>query len=252
MLICSGMKTCVLFIVFFWVIATTSVEGQTCPRDWFAAEYSIITNNTFPRTDFRPDTDFSFFRDVAKFTSEEIETTIQDAIAFYASRFGLDFSASQPNELGVRRYQNATFTPLQFPVTFTATVNQWLKNGNTNSMCYVVRIGGLLGGFTGPQMLHGTYGGEEGILANPGHTLGYGYFSIDVCPQQPMLIRFQTPIPGRPDPIDGYSAVVSDLFHRTLGRGLEIGASRTVPHTADGSIRRFEFQSVHTFRSNQP
>ena len=67
-----------------------------------------------------------------------------------------------------------------------------------------------------------------------------------------MLIRFQTPIPGRPDPIDGYSAVVSDLFHRTLGRGLEIGASRTVPHTADGSIRRFEFQSVHTFRSNQP
>lgn len=92
------MKTCALFIVFVWVIASTSVGGQTCPRDWFAAEYSIITNNTFPRTDFRPDTDFSFFRDVAKFTSEEIESTIQGAIDFYASRFGLDFS-SQPKRV---------------------------------------------------------------------------------------------------------------------------------------------------------
>ena len=62
------------------------------------AEYSIITNNTFPRTDFRTDTDFSFFRDVAKFTSEEVESNIQSAIDFYASRFGLDFS-SQPKRV---------------------------------------------------------------------------------------------------------------------------------------------------------
>ena len=246
------MKSWLLFITLFGVIVTTSVESQTCPQEWFAAEYSIITNNTFPRTDFRPDANFSFFRDVAKLTPEEIDSTVQNAIDFYATRFGLDFSSSDPDELGVRRYQNATFTPLRFPVTFTATVNRWLRNGNTNSVCYAVGIGGLLGGFTGFQMLHGTYGGEDGILANRGHSLGYGYFSIDVCPQQPLLIQFQTPIPGRPDPIDGYSVVVSDLFHRTLGRGLEVGASRTVPHTADGSILRFEFQSVHTFRNSQP
>ena len=43
------------------------------------------------------------------FTEEEIEQVTEDAIQFYNTKYGLDFSQSEPNELGQPFFQNATF-----------------------------------------------------------------------------------------------------------------------------------------------
>ena len=240
------MTNWILLLALFGVISTTGVVGQTCPQDWFPVQFNIVANVTFPATAFAPDADFSYYRDVLKFTPEEIETDLQNAINFYATRFGLNFS-TEPDESGVRRYQNATFNPIRFPAAFTTTVNRWLKNGNTRSTCYTIRAGGFLLSFTGPQMLHGTYGGVEGKPANVGAGAGYGYHSIEICPQSPFVIQFQNPIPGHPHPVDRYNTIKSDVFHRTLGQGIELGASRIVPHNGDSSMLRYEYETVVTF-----
>ena len=240
-----------VFVSLLGFIVITCVMGQTCPQEWFAAEFSIISNNTFASVDAGPDTDNTFFRNVARFTSEEIEADLQNAINFYSTRFGLDYS-SEPDELGVRRFQNTTFSPINFPVTFTATVNSWLRSGQTSSACYPVRAGGYIIRFTSDQILHGTYGGEQGILASSRDGLGYGYYVIDACPQEPLLIRFENTIPDRFDPIDGYSVIKEDVFHRTLGKGLAFGTSKTTSESADGSILRYEFRVVVNFPKNEP
>ena len=92
-----------VFISLLGFIATTGVMGQTCPQGWFAAEFSIISNNTFAAVDAGPDTDNTFFRNVARFTSEEIEADLQNAINFYATRFGLNYF-SEPDDC-VTAYQ---------------------------------------------------------------------------------------------------------------------------------------------------
>ena len=240
-----------VFVSLLGFIVTTGVMGQTCPQEWFAAEFSMIANNTFAAVDAGPDTDNTFFRNVARFTSEEIEADLQNAINFYSTRFGLDYS-SEPDEFGVRRFQNTTFSPINFPVTFTATVNSWLRSGQTRSACYPVRTGGYIIRFTSDQILHGTYGGEQGILASSRDGLGYGYFVIDACPQEPLLIRFENTIPDHFDPIDGYSVIKEDVFHRTLGEGLALGTSKTTSESADGSILRYEFRVVVNFPKNEP
>lgn len=242
------MTNWMLLVALFGVLSTTGVMGQTsqCPQDWFPVQFNIVANVTFPVAAFAPDVDFSYHRDVLKFTPEEIETDQQNAINFFATRFGLNFS-SGPDESGVRRYQNAFFSPFRFPSTFTTTINRWLKNGNTRSTCYTVRAGGFLLSFSGPQMLHGTYGGEEGKPANVGAGAGYGYHSIEICPQSPFVIQWQNPIPGHPHPVDRYNTIKSDLFHRTLGQGIELGASRIVFHNGDESTYRYEYETVVTF-----
>ena len=47
------------------------------------------------------------------FTEEEIEQVTEDAIQFFDTMYGLDFSQSEPNELGQRFFQNATFFPFR-------------------------------------------------------------------------------------------------------------------------------------------
>ena len=225
--------------------------GQMCPQEWFAAEFSVISNNTFAAVDAGPDTDYTFLREIARFTPQEIEADLQNAIDFYATRFGLDYS-SEPDEFGVRSFQNTTFSPVNFPVTFTATVNSWLKSGSTRSTCYPVRTGGYIIRFNADQILYGTYGGEQGILASSNDGLGYGYFVIDVCPQEPLLIRFENTIPDRFEPINGYSVIKEDVFHRTLGEGLALGTSKTTIESADGSILRYEFRVVLHFPKIEP
>ena len=245
------MKIWVLFISLLGVIATTSVMGQTCPEEWFAAEFSVIANSTYAAADAGPDTDNTFFRDVVKFTDEETETYLQNAINFYATRFGLNYS-TEPDEFGVRHFQNTTFSPINFSVTLTATVNSWLRSGQTRSACYPVRAGGYRIQFNAEQILHGTYGGEQGILASSNDGIAYGYYVIDVCPQEPLLIRFESTIPYRFDPIDGYSVTKEDVFHRTLGEGLAFGTLKTTNESADGSILRYEFRVVFNFPKNEP
>ena len=64
------------------------------------------------------DTNLTFFREVLGFDDSEIEQETQNAFQFFNERFGLDFSQSEPNELGIRSFENATFQPSRQPMVY--------------------------------------------------------------------------------------------------------------------------------------
>ena len=61
------------------------------------------------------DTNLTLFREVLGFDDSEIEQETQNAFQFFNERFGLDFSQSEPNELGIRSFESATFNHLGNP-----------------------------------------------------------------------------------------------------------------------------------------
>ena len=229
-----------LFLVVLCFGGAYSVQPTSCPtRDWFNAEFVSITDVVIPSQSAAvvSDPDLTFFRDIMLFTEEEIERETQDAMEFFNTKFGLDFSQSVLNELGERMIENAVMFPYIFDNQYTITYNRWIISGNTNNLCFENRDGGYGVRFTGERLLHGTYGGEEGIPSPPGPVLGvvHGFYNIPVCPQEPLVIRYSSGTPFRSN-IDGIFTINCDLFHRVWGPGLAQGTLRFLP-TEDGRVR---------------
>ena len=59
-------------------------------------------------------------------------------------------------------------------------------------------------GFTGDQMLYGSYGGDEGKPARAGEILFFGFYHIDVCKQSPVIIYYRSNTPLRAEPVAQY------------------------------------------------
>ena len=68
-----------------------------------------ITNMTFPTTSTQLDADLTYYRQVLKFTEDEIDCERENAINFFKQYYGLDFSNIEPDEQGQRVLGNATF-----------------------------------------------------------------------------------------------------------------------------------------------
>ena len=137
---------------------------EDCPQ---GAEFIISFDSVVSVAEFRqniPDPNLTFFRNVLKFSEQEIQTATQSAIEYFNTTFGLDFSESEPNQQSQQIYQNASFS-----VQYTATTkaNRWLMSGSTKSKCFDVHFGWFGVSFLNEQVLHGTYGGSEGKIALP-------------------------------------------------------------------------------------
>ena len=221
--------TCAVFLALLAIAA-----AQTCPSPWFDAHFVALVDQTLPPTrEFDPN--LTYFREVLRFTEQEIEQQTQNALQFYNTTYGLDFSQSQPNAQGERFYQNATFFPARLPISLRVSSNRWILNGNTRSRCFNLQEGGYWVYFTaGPQMLHGTYGGEQGRLATFPDDLRYGFYSIDACAQQPMVMQYQSRTPYRSS-VDRISYFNHQVFHRTLGTGSARGLQQFVINPSTGS-----------------
>ena len=233
----------ILFCMFTNGIATSS----NCPTpEWFAAEFVGIVDKVVS-SPVLVDSSLSFFREDLRFTEEQIAQVTEDAIQFYNTRFGLDFSQSEPDEMGRRFYQNATFFParLSREDQYVITFNRWIVSGNTRSVCFESGIGSLKVEFSDQQILHGTYGGEEGIPVTPPDALVYGWYNIPVCPQEPLVLLAICPTPFRLEPHDGIMNINCDLYHRVWGRGLVQGIIQYIP-TEDGRIH-FMVREILTF-----
>ena len=103
---------------------------------------------------------------------------------------------------------------------FTLVSNNWIATGRRRSKCFPVSSGSFQVTFNGTEMLHGVYGGEDGRPVNVGDSLVHGYFIIfNACAQQPILIQFQSDIPARRLPVEGWSIEALQLYNRQLGRG---------------------------------
>lgn len=229
--------------------ATYSSRGS-CPNEWFTAEYVSIADIVVSPSVLRPiiDTNFTFFKNVMLFTDEEIETVIQNAITFFKTRFGLDFSQSSPGTLGERVFQNATLLPyfVSPEVQFTVTLNRWILTGQTTTKCFENRFGGFLVSFASQTQLFGTYGGEDGIAIFPEETMFYSFYSIPVRRQQPTIIQFSSRTPFRLEPVDGFGILNFDLYNRDLGEGVAQGVYRVTETGEDGKVH-LSIRNVYTF-----
>ena len=248
-----------MFAVLFSVLAITNAAAQSCPANQIASDAQILLYSTdvLPTSGFRLpagnfDTNLTFFTDVLGYSGDEIQQEIQNALQFFSERFGLEFSLTQPNELGLRFFQNATLQPVRRNPRIRAILNRWILTGSTRSKCLVTAIGGFLVTFSGEQILKGTYGGEEGIDVPNDRILSYEYVSISVPPPcEPIVIQRQSPMPLESMRV-GILVLFYELSHRTLGQGAQQGFVQVERATAANgtSFLRLSVSAVLTFPPN--
>ena len=234
-------------------ILVTNTAAQSCPASLNSeAQIVLISNGTGPLSGLgapRVDTNLTYFREVLGYSDDEIQQDTQNAFQFFNERFGLDFSLSQPNEQGLRFFQNATFQPTRQPSGIVAIFNRWLLTGNTRSRCFNAALGGYFVSFNGEQTLRGTYGGEEGIQVTNNRALQYGYISISIPRRDPVVIQRQSPIPNEAAQL-GIFVLFYELSHPTLGQGAQQGFFQTELVTANGTVLRYSGGAVLTFPPN--
>ena len=208
-------------IVLFGMLVRAVVPSNTCPSNQFSAVFSAIAEQTVDELSiFLPDPELTFFKDVLKFKDDAIQRAFEDAINFFNYTYGLDFSASQPNENHQFSIENAVMITyaLNDNIEYFVTVNNWIRRGNTRSDCYRMRDGGFRVSFPANTTLYGSYGGAEGRPISVGDLVVYGFYIINVCDQSPIIIQFQSD-PLRPEPVDGIFIIKSKLYNRVLGNG---------------------------------
>ena len=240
-------KIVVIVIALTCGIPTTFGEGE-CPQ---GAEFIISFDGVVTLADFLqniPDPNLTFFRNVLKFSEQEIQTAEQSAIEYFNTTFGLDFSQSEPNQQGQRIFQNASFAAGQAPFTATTKANRWLVTGSTRSRCFDVRLGWFDISLLGQQVLHGTYGGTEGrIIDGPAqYVITWTYAWINSCPQSPVVILLRTTAPASVTP-DGISIEPYAASHRILGNGISLSTLFINPLPPDQRLARIVLHNSVSF-----
>ena len=191
-------------------------------------------------------------KEVLGFRDDDIQHTIGDAMKFFNESYGLDFSLSPPNDQNEYFYQNAKLSSGRFAadVIYWVTLNNWIQTGSTRSTNYRMRDGGFLVTFSGDQLLHGSYGGADGVSIGGNANVIYGFYSIEVCDQSPIVIQFQSATPTRQEAIDGTLNINSDIYNRVLGYGKAQGVFNVIRDTNNPDKFRLVTRNIMTFEVN--
>ena len=239
--------------VWILVLAVSNlvVSSQACPPRHFSAVVVETLDETVEDQKIHiDDPKLYFFKKILRLQEEEIHHVFEDAINFFNYTFGLDFSNVPPNEENQRYLENAkmyTYVKKK-DINFIATANSWIRNGNTQSRCYHINEGGIIVSILNYTTLYGRYGGDEGKPIGPQVPLLYGFHSIDVCEQSPVLIHYRCPTPIRTEPIDGTRVLNCYAFNKALGQGRFHGISIFTPDRDDPEKYRATYRNILTFR----
>ena len=232
-------------VAFLIILMLQSASSQMCEMPLKAA-FMQLTNTTFPATSTQLDADLTYYRQVLRFTEDEIDREREAAISFFNRRFGLDFSNIEPDEQGQRVLGNATFRPVMFPYNATLVHNRWLVSGNSRSRCYKMGDGGFQAIFNGTVWLGGEFGGSEGAYGFAGENVLYGRdYIYDACAQQGILLQTESLAPIRIERTDGWILLAFRLWNRQLGEGMTWGISRVT--RVDSTTLRYQSRQVYTF-----
>ena len=206
--------------VLLGLLIVNNVTSQTCSTP-FEAVIAGVTDMVVPVSSLQSaDPEMRFFTETLRFTAEETNQVMENAIRHFNTQFGIDLSNVEPNEANQRFFENGTFQPLAASSNDTMIVNHWIVNGNRRSRCFPMSSGHFSINFNDTTMLHGVYGGEEGKQVNAGDFVDYGYFALfGACAQQPILIQYQSDVPARILPVERWVIEEFRLYNRQLGRG---------------------------------
>ena len=130
---------------------------------------------------------------------------------------------------------------------YIVTVNNWFRSGNTRSACYLIREGGFRAIFSAEQTLCGSYGGATGKPAGVTNAMIYGFDSIEVCKQSPIIIQIQTCTPFHIEPVDGIGIVNGEAYNRVLGHGRAQGIAIIIPDPDEPGRFRVSVRNTFTF-----
>ena len=128
-------------VLSFFMLHVTA-NGKHCDEP-FRATITVVTNETYRTQPDFLDADLVFYREILRFTDEEIDREREIAIQFFKNTYGLDFTDVEPDEQGQRILGNATFQPELFPTNDTYVFSSWLVNGKTRTRCFQSRKGGF-------------------------------------------------------------------------------------------------------------
>ena len=245
----------------FWMYAVLgsmfalSAAQNTCPTSWFTAEFTIVSDRVISAATgegLLDDPNGTYFTEVLGFSESRIAAELRTAREYLNTTFGLDFPDLDSD--GEAHFENATLSYFRVPFTHFVTVNRWISNGNTRSRCINTLNGGVRVTFAvgSTQVLRGTYGGATGRTVVRGEDLLWGYYSINACPQQPILIQYESTVPGR-QTTDSYVVNDNRVRHPQLGTGIEIVVFRVEPnYNNDPSLLRSRFYATLFFPNITP
>ena len=230
---------------FLMLHVTASAFVQKCDEP-FRATITVVTNATYPTPVSFLDSNHVFYREVLRFTDEEIDQEREAAIRYFRNTYGLDFTNVEPNEQEERISGNATFFPITLPTNETYVFNSWVINGKARTRCFRSRKGGFEITFNGTEMLRGEYGGEEGRLAFAGDIIFYGReYLYDVCEQQGIIFQLESTTPIRNEQSDDWLIANYRVRNRMLGEGVLWGLYRFT--SINPTTSRVETRQVITF-----
>jgi hypothetical protein len=224
--------------------ASASASGSPPPAGYSKYLVYIANGSYNPKdpTEEPPNGDY-FFHQIMGWNNAQIAEQKAQAIAFFKTRFGLDFSKSE--QVGnlmlfsfwgghAINYRVYTISGMQVPRT-----GWWVEDGGWMAM-----VG------KGGTTLYGTYAGATGMDVPADTSLVFGYYHIqpEATPGQPtpapITIYYQSHGLMLPDP-SGDMAFVCDLSSPELGRGIAYGVESVQP-LANGRMK-VDVRNVLTF-----
>ena len=226
-------------------------KGFSCPE--YSAAFVTVVDQLLDRpSSIAPDPEFTFFKEELGFREDDIQHTLEDTFKFFNDTYGLDFSLSSPNEDNEYFFENAKLSLIMFPrlgVYYSVVISNWINTGSTRLTCHKIQDGQFQVTFSGDQLLHGSYGGVEGLPADMDTFMVYGFSKIDVCNQSPVIIQLQSSVPLRFESIgESFQYILEfDLYSRVLGYGKALGVSTIRPDPDNPGKYRFINKNVYTF-----
>ena len=243
----------ICFAVLGLQFAVAVGSPRRCPA--FTATFTGLVEQTVDDLNFlMDDPEQTFFKEVVGFRDSDIRHVKDDVLTFFNDTYGLDFSLSSPNEQGQYFLGNARLRLIRTPETRSAddfrlylVSSNWIQTGSTRFACRDMYFGGFTVEFTEDMLLHGTYGGVDGKPVGVGNSVQYGYWSIDVCDQSPIIIQYSTPTPFRLEPIDGTGVFHLDLYNNVLGYGKAVETVTIRPDEDNPGKYRISNRAFFTF-----
>ena len=235
-------------LILGWLCGNVApfLQSQTCNK--FPASFLAVVNQDTEAV-ILDDPDLTFLKEIMNFRDDTIQHTIDDVINFFNESYGLDFSLSPPNEKNEYFYQNAKLSPFELAnnIEYLVVLNNWIQTGSTRSTCYKIRDGGFRAIFSAQQTLYGTYGGSGAKTVGETDSIFYGFYSIEVCEQSPVIIQYQSGSPFRFEPVDSTGIINCDLYSRVLGHGKAQGIFKLTPSPNAPGKQRLVIQNAFTF-----
>ena len=223
----------------------------SCPE--YSAAFVTAVDQLLDRfSTIAPNPEFIFFKEEMGFREDDIQHTLEDTFKFFNDTYGLDFSLSSPNEDNEYFFENATLRPTKFPrpgVYYSVVISNWINTGSTRLTCHKIQDGQFQVTFSGDQLLHGSYGGVDGLPADMDTFMIYGFSKIDVCNQSPVIVQLQSSVPHRFESIgESFQYILEfDLYSHVLGYGKALGVSTINPDPDNPGKYRFVNKIVYTF-----